>query len=170
MAWRSLWQFCTIFERMWGWVSGPLDRLLDRFWIWKWSWEGISIAYNTGTGFYWTALFVNPWIHTKTTPIPMIIGPWHWTDFESGNCFEKVLPLATIVVQGFLDQLYSLTPEGPIYMKSPYPHIGRTGPLARPLDRYCIVRPCIDFNGTTYHLKLIGQLLVCNRYKTGTDC
>jgi hypothetical protein len=34
--------------------------------------------------------------------------------FESENGFEKVLPLATILVQRFIEQRYSLTPEGPI--------------------------------------------------------
>jgi hypothetical protein len=38
----------------------------------------------------------------------------YWTDFESENGFEKVLPLATILVQDFIAQLYSLTPQGPI--------------------------------------------------------
>jgi hypothetical protein len=32
----------------------------------------------------------------------------YWTDFESENGVGKVLPLATILVQGFLEQRYSL--------------------------------------------------------------
>jgi hypothetical protein len=43
----------------------------------------------------------------------------YWTDFESENGFHKVLPLATILVQGFVEHLYLLTPEGPIHTKSP---------------------------------------------------
>jgi hypothetical protein len=31
--------------------TGPLDRLLDRFWIWKRFWEDTAIGYKTGTGY-----------------------------------------------------------------------------------------------------------------------
>jgi hypothetical protein len=66
------------------------------------------------------------------------------TDLESENGFEKILPLATILVQGFIAQRYSLTPVGPIHTKSPTPdnrHIGQTiGPilnLKTVLRTYC---------------------------------
>jgi hypothetical protein len=45
----------------------------------------------------------------------------YWTDFESENGFEKVSSLTTILVQVFIDQRYSLTPQGPISTKSPSP-------------------------------------------------
>jgi hypothetical protein len=60
----------------------------------------------------------------------------YWTDFESENGFEKVLPLATILVQSLIAQRYSLTPEGPIHTKSPSPDNRTTGPLDRLLDRF----------------------------------
>jgi hypothetical protein len=41
-------------------LTGPLNRLLNRFWIWKRFWESMAIGYNTSTGFYRPKLFVNP--------------------------------------------------------------------------------------------------------------
>jgi hypothetical protein len=40
--------------------TGPLDKLLGRFWIWKRFWEGIAIGYKSGAGYYRPKLFVNP--------------------------------------------------------------------------------------------------------------
>jgi hypothetical protein len=51
----------------------------------------------------------------------MIRIPKYWTDFESENGFEKVLQLATKLIQVVIDQNYSLTPQGPIRTKSPSP-------------------------------------------------
>jgi hypothetical protein len=45
----------------------------------------------------------------------------YWTDFESESAFEKVLSLATILVQVFIDQSYRFTLQGPIRTKSPSP-------------------------------------------------
>jgi hypothetical protein len=41
-------------------LTGPFDRLLDRFWIRKRFWEGIATVFYTGTGLYGPKLFVNP--------------------------------------------------------------------------------------------------------------
>jgi hypothetical protein len=128
-----------------GRCTGPLVRILDRFRIWKRFWEGIDTGYNTGTEFYSTALFVNPWMANTTnrSPQPQIIGLQatltdYWTYFESENGFEKVLPLATILVQVLPDQSYSLTPQGPIHTKSPAQIIGPICPLDKLLDRFWI--------------------------------
>jgi hypothetical protein len=83
--------------------AGPLDRLLNRFWIWKRFWEGIATGYNTGTGFieqHYSLTHDGP-IRTKA-PSPdnrPIVLTDYWTDFESENGFEKVLPLDIILVQ-----------------------------------------------------------------------
>jgi hypothetical protein len=57
---------------------------------------------------------------------PQIIGPealWtdYWTDFESEVGFEKVLQMATKLVQVVIDQRYSFTPQGPMANKAPHP-------------------------------------------------
>jgi hypothetical protein len=53
----------------------------------------------------------------------------YWTDFESENGFEMVLPLATMLVQGFIEQRYSLTPEGPIHTMAHPQIMGLQAPL-----------------------------------------
>jgi hypothetical protein len=64
----------------------------------------LSLAgYNTGTGFYRAKLF-----------------------FESENGFQKVFILATILVQVFIDQSYSLTPQMPIRTESSSPDNGNS--------------------------------------------
>jgi hypothetical protein len=51
--------------------TGLLDRLLDRFWIWRQFWEGITVVYKTGIGCYRPKLFVNPSrAITHKVPIP----------------------------------------------------------------------------------------------------
>jgi hypothetical protein len=64
-------------------------------------------------------------------------GPWtdYWTDFESENAIEKVLQLATELVQVVIDQSYSLSPLGPS-TKFPSQIIGPAGPLDKLLDRF----------------------------------
>jgi hypothetical protein len=94
----------------------------------KTAFDRIATGYNASTGFYRPKLFVNPSranTHIKSRH-PQIIGPAeqapltdYWIDFESESGFEKVLPLATILVQVFIDQRYSLTLQGPIRTKSP---------------------------------------------------
>jgi hypothetical protein len=102
--------------------TSPLDRLLDRFWIWKRFWQAIVIGYNTGTGFYTIgqsySLTLQWSINTKSSsPDKYKLHPPltdYWTDFESESGFEKLFILATILVQVFIDQSYSLTPQMPI--------------------------------------------------------
>jgi hypothetical protein len=60
----------------------------------------------------------------------------YWTDFEAENGFEDVLPLATILVQDFIAQRYSFTPERPIHTKSQSPDNRPTDPLDILLDRF----------------------------------
>jgi hypothetical protein len=58
--------------------GGGVDRLLDRFWIWKRLWEAIAIGYNTGTGFYRPKLFVNPSLASpKGAPSRLSLGLVH---------------------------------------------------------------------------------------------
>jgi hypothetical protein len=57
-------------------------------------------------------------------------------NFESENGFEKVLQLATKLVQIVKDQSYSLTPQGPIRQKIPSPDNRAHRPLDRLLDRF----------------------------------
>jgi hypothetical protein len=63
----------------------------------------------------------------RTNSPAQIIGPMtdpltdYWIDFESEYGLEKVLQLATILVQVVIDQSYSLTPQGTIRTKSPIP-------------------------------------------------
>jgi hypothetical protein len=68
------------------------------------------------------------------------------TDFESESGCGKVLSLATILQQVFIEQSYSLTPEGPIRKcpshdirayKPPGPTIGLILNLKTVLASYC---------------------------------
>jgi hypothetical protein len=61
----------TVFHRLQTVVevgfTGPFDRILDRFWIWKRFWEGMATGYNTVKGFIEQRYSLTPeWpIHTK---------------------------------------------------------------------------------------------------------
>jgi hypothetical protein len=57
----------------------------------------------------------------------------YWTDFASENGFEKLLALATILEQVFIDQSFSFALQGPIHTNSPSQIIGHTWQTIGPI-------------------------------------
>jgi hypothetical protein len=92
--------------------------------------EKIATGYNTSAGFYRPKLFVNPSrANTHKVAIPRypdnranrVLWKTIGQILSQKAVYEKVLPLATILVQVIIDQSYSLTLQVRIRTKSPFP-------------------------------------------------